>query len=84
MKIPTKVTVEITSGKYTTTVWAGDEKITERSSIATEHGSRSTEKGDFNDDFNEDEQELQDLAYTLDSFFQFDVMNALQKIEELV
>jgi hypothetical protein len=80
-KTPDKVTIEITRKGFVTTIWQGEEKLSEREDIADETGSHATKEGDFCDDFDEDDDECQELADKVSgSFYSFDIMNALQEV----
>ena len=82
MKIPDKVTIEITAKGFTTKVFAEDTVLAQRSSVMEERGySKATEPGDFYDDLPE---EFEPLAKALEyfGFPMFETADVLMEFSE--
>lgn len=80
MKIPTKVTLEITAEGYTRTVFAGAEIISSRTCKMESAGyARATKPGNVFDDITDDD--LQDFAEAVDKLDGFDIAGKLYELQ---
>ena len=81
MESPTRVAVDITAEAYTTTVYAGEKKLSEWTCRMESGGfARGTRPGDVLDDITE--ESLQDFAEAVEALDGFDVAVELGRLQQ--
>jgi hypothetical protein len=78
-KYPSKVTIEITADRYTTTVFSGDEVLSKRSMVMENRArARGTDAGDIYEDL----PDFEELAEAIDDESPFGIAGALIDIRD--